>query len=190
MKIHKPGELITDAQTALIMLKEGNERFLNGELIAKETYRADREILNDIQNPFAAILTCSDSRVAPEIFFDQKLGDIFVVRNAGNIADATTLGSMEYAVEYLKTKLIVVCGHSKCGAVTAAFSREELSPNMNHIVSHIHPAVRLGGDIEEVIFYNIGIMVAHIKSNKIIINNEVMVAGAFYDVHTGVVKWL
>jgi carbonic anhydrase len=190
MKLHQPGELITNAQTALVLLKEGNERYLNGELIDKGTYQSDREILNGGQNPFAAMLTCSDSRVAPEIIFDQKLGDIFVVRNAGNIADATALGSLEYAVGFLKIKLIVVCGHSKCGAVTAACSGEEVSANISHIISYIHPAVKLSEVVDEAAFYNIGIMVANIKSNKVIINNDVMVVGAFYDVRTGVVQWL
>ena len=98
MKIHQPGELIEDANAALQMLKEGNERYLKGQLIPKTSYSADREVLNNGQKPFAVVLTCSDSRAAPEIFFDQKLGDIFVIRNAGNVADKTALGSIEYAV--------------------------------------------------------------------------------------------
>ena len=190
MRIHEPDEHIENTQTAFLMLKEGNDRYMRGELIDKSTYKTDREILSGGQNPFAAVLTCSDSRVAPEIFFDQKPGDLFVVRNAGNIADATALGSLEYAVEYLKTRLIVVCGHSNCGAVTAACSGKEFSPNISKIIRHIHPAVKLGEGVEEVITYNIGNMVKNIKSNKVIIKNKVMVTGAFYDVHTGVVQWL
>jgi carbonic anhydrase len=190
MKIHQPAELIEDANAALQMLKEGNERYLKGELVRKDSYSSDREVLSSGQKPFAVILTCSDSRAAPEIIFDQKLGDIFVIRNAGNIADKTTLGSLEYAVEHLKSKLIVVCGHSKCGAVTAACSGGELPPNINHIVEYINYAVKKGGDVDEVIHNNIKIMVAHIKADETVKHLGVTVVGAYYDIHSGEVKWL
>jgi carbonic anhydrase len=190
MKIHQPAELIENAQTAFLMLKEGNERFLKGELIDKGTYQADRELLKDGQMPYAAILTCSDCRVAPEIFFDQKLGDIFVVRNAGNIADITTLGSLEYAVEILKCRLIIVCGHTKCGAVMAACFHHDLPPNIEHITDQIKPAIERGGDVEKVIHNHIAIMVEQIQSDELIEHLEVPVIGACYNVHTGEVMWL
>jgi carbonic anhydrase len=190
MKIHQPGELIEDANTALQMLKEGNERYLKGELIPKDSYSEDREVLNSGQKPFAVILTCSDSRAAPEVFFDQKLGDIFVIRNAGNIADRTALGSIEYAVEHLKSKLVVVCGHSKCGAVTAACSDGELPPNIKHIINYIEPSVKKGGDIDNVVHTNVKTMVVHIKADEIIKHLGVTVVGAYYDIHSGEVKWL
>jgi len=190
MKIHQPDELIKDANVALQMLKDGNERYLKGELIQKNTYSADRAILNSGQKPFAVILTCSDSRAAPEIFFDQKLGDIFVIRNAGNIADITALGSLEYAVEHLKSRLVVVCGHSKCGAVTAACSGEELPPNINHIAEYIKPAVKKGGSVDEVVVNHVKIMVEKVKADEIVKHLEITVAGAYYDIHSGEVKWL
>jgi carbonic anhydrase len=190
MKIHKPDELIEDANTALQMLKDGNERYLKEELIQKNSYSTDRAVLNSGQKPFAVVLTCSDSRAAPEIFFDQKLGDIFVVRNAGNIADKTALGSLEYAVEHLKSRLVVVCGHSKCGAVTAACSGGELPPNINHIVEHIKPAMKKGGDIDEVIHNNVKVMVEQVKSDEIVKRLGITVVGAYYDIHSGAVKWL
>jgi carbonic anhydrase len=190
MKIHQPAELIEDANVALQMLKDGNERYLKGELIQKNSYSADRSVLNSGQKPFAVVLTCSDSRAAPEIFFDQKLGDIFTVRNAGNIADTTALGSIEYATEHLKSRLVVVCGHSKCGAVTAACSGGELPPNIKHIVDHIQPSVKKGGDIDEVIHSNIKAMVEQIKADEIIKRLGVTVVGAYYDIHSGAVKWL
>jgi carbonic anhydrase len=109
-----PAELIEDAGSALQLLKEGNERYVKGKLVAKNSYAADR-ILSNGQKPFAVILTCSDSRAVPEIFFDQKLGDIFTIRNAGNIADTTALGSLEYAVEHFKAPLVVVIGRSNGG---------------------------------------------------------------------------
>jgi len=135
-------------------------------------------------------LTCSDSRVVPEIFFDQKLGDIFTIRNAGNIADKTALGSLEYAVEHLKSRLVVVCGHSKCGAVTAACSGGELPPNIKHIVDHIKPAMKKGGDIDEVIHNNVKVMVEQIKADEIVKHLGITVVGAYYDIHSGAVKWL
>jgi carbonic anhydrase len=190
MKIHQPAELIEDANAALQMLKEGNERYLKGELIQKNSYSDDRAVLSSGQKPFAVILTCSDSRVAPEIFFDQKLGDIFVIRNAGNIADRTAVGSIEYAIEHLKSRLVVVCGHGKCGAVTAACSGEELPSNINHIVQYIKPAVKKGGDVDTVIHNNVRVMVMHIKADEIVKRLGVTVAGAYYDLYSGEVKWL
>jgi carbonic anhydrase len=190
LKIHQPAELIEDANAALQMLKEGNERYLKGELIPKDSYKDDRAVLDSGQKPFAVVLTCSDSRAVPEIFFDQKLGDIFVVRNAGNIADTTALGSIEYAVEYLKSKLVVVCGHSKCYAVTTACSGGEFPPNISHIVEHIKPAVNKGGDIDEVVHNNVKVMVDNIKADQIIKHLGVTVVGAYYDIQSGEVKWL
>ncbi|GBU26497.1 carbonic anhydrase [Treponema sp. R8-4-B8] len=190
MKIHQPGELIEDANVALQMLKEGNERYLKGALIPKTSYSADREVLNSGQKPFAVILTCADSRAAPEIFFDQKLGDIFVIRNAGNVADKTALGSIEYAVEHLKSKLVVVCGHGKCGAVTAACSGGELPPNIKHIVDHIMPAVKKGGDIDKVVHTHVAEMLEQVKADEIVKRLGVKVVGAYYDIHSGAVEWL
>jgi carbonic anhydrase len=191
MKIHEPGELIENAQTAFLLLKEGNERYLRGEFIDKGTYQADRELLKDGQNPFAAILTCSDSRVPPEIFFDQKLGDIFVVRNAGNVVNTTVLGSLEYAVEILKVRLIVVCGHTKCGAVMAAcFHHHDLPPNLESIIDHIKPAIEMGGDLGEVIHHHVEIMAEQVKADEVVQRLGVQVIGACYDVQTGLVEWL
>ena len=189
VKIHQPGELIEDAEAALQMLKEGNERYLKGQLIDKGSHKADRDVLNNGQKPFAVVVTCSDSRAVPEIFFDQKLGDIFIIRNAGNIADATTLGSVEYAVEHLHSKLVVVCGHSKCGAVTAAHSGGHLPPNIQHIVNYIKPAVARGGDVDQAIHQNVEEMVNRIKEDEIVKHLGVTVIGAYYDIHTGKVEW-
>jgi len=190
MKIHQPAELIEDANAALQMLKEGNARYLKGELIPKTSYSADREVLNGGQKPFAVVLTCADSRAAPEIFFDQKLGDIFVIRNAGNVADKTALGSIEYAVEHLKSKLVVVCGHSKCGAVTAACSGGELPPNIKHIVDHIMPSVKKGDDVEKVVHTHVAAMMEQVKADEIVKRLGVKVVGACYDIHSGAVEWL
>jgi len=190
MKIHQPTEIIDDPDVALQMLKEGNERFLKGNLTEKTDYKEERDALDNEQDPFAVILACSDSRVAPEIFFDQKLGDLFVIRNAGNVADTEGLGSVEYAIEHLKTKLVVVCGHRHCGAVTAAYSGGNFSPNVRRIVELIKPAVEKGGDLDKVIRNNVEVMVEKVKSDVIVRHLGVKVVGAYYDIHSGAVEWL
>ena len=127
--MYKPYQSVKDAAQAVELLKKGNERYLQGNFSDKSDYASERDILAGGQHPFAAVLTCSDSRTPPEIFFDQRLGDIFVVRNAGNIADPTALGSIEYAVEHLKVPLVAVVGHGKCGAVIAAHNGAEPGGN-------------------------------------------------------------
>jgi len=190
MKIHRPEISVEDVETALQLLKEGNERYVKGELTCKASYKADREILRNGQKPFAVVIACSDSRVVPEIFFDQKPGSIFIIRNAGNIADATVLGSIEYAVEHLGSKLVVVCGHSKCGAVEAACSGRELTPNLKFIVERIKPAIDCDGNVDKSIINNVKLMVEQIKADEIVQKPGVTVIGAYYDVHIGTVKWL
>jgi len=191
MKIHQPVESIQDANVALQMLKDGNERFVKGELIDKGSYAADRDVLKDGQKPFAVVITCADSRVAPEIYFDQKLGDIFIVRNAGNIVDTTVLGSLEYAVTFLGARLVVVIGHSACGAVKAACDGAKLPPNIQHIIDHIKPAVaQCGGDFGGAINRNVGNMVDKIKADEFVKKNNAMVVGGRFDIQSGKVEWL
>lgn len=190
MKIHGPAELVQDVNVATQMLKEGNERYLKGETLDRSTYAEDRKVLSTGQKPFAVIVTCSDSRVAPEIYFDQKLGDLFIIRNAGNVCDATALGSIEYAVEHLGTRLVVICGHSSCGAVTAAVQGGELPPNIKSITDRIQPAVAKGGDVDQVIRQNVAEMVAITKDDEILKHEGATVVGAYYDISTGEVSWL
>ncbi len=127
-------------------LVAGNRRFMEG----RETPRnvaAVRKVLVNGQHPQVIILTCADSRVSPEIIFDKNLGELFVVRTAGNVADRVALGSLEYAAEHLKAPLLLVMGHEKCGAVAAAVSGVKThSPNLASIIRRINPAVkRVGG---------------------------------------------
>src|SRR5215831_10411649 len=122
-------------------LMDGNKRFVAGNLNPHAVVRV-RESLAKSQHPKAIVLSCSDSRVAPELVFDQSLGDLFVVRAAGNIADPIGLGSMEYAVEHLGSTVLVVLGHTKCGAVTAACSGDKMpTSNLQAMVDKIEPAV-------------------------------------------------
>jgi carbonic anhydrase len=122
-------------------LMQGNARFVAGTP-KPEPLSALRATLVKGQHPNVVVLACSDSRVAPELIFDQSLGDLFVVRAAGNIADAIGVGSIEYAVEHLHSSVLVVLGHTKCGAVTAACSKEKMpTPNLQALVDEINPAV-------------------------------------------------
>jgi len=119
----------------------GNRRFVAGKPMARDL-PALRDSLAKSQHPRVVVLSCSDSRVGPELLFDQNLGDLFVVRSAGNIADAIGLGSIEYAVDHLGSSVLVVLGHTKCGAVAAACSGDKMpTTNLQAIVDKIGPAV-------------------------------------------------
>jgi carbonic anhydrase len=132
----------TDHILALELLKEGNRRYVEGKSHAiADTSETRRSLAEKGQVPFAVILGCSDSRVPPEVIFDYSKGQIFIVRTAGNVADAIAIGSVEYAVEYLHAKLVVVLGHSKCGAVAAAVSGEDYGPNIGAIIAEIEPSL-------------------------------------------------
>src|SRR2546421_4904043 len=131
---------------ALKLLKQGNERFTQGKLAARDIGASRRAALAKGQHPFAVVLTCADSRVAPELVFDQGLGDIFVLRVAGNIADRSVIGSIEYAVEHLHTPLIVVLGHESCGAVQAALEGKSLPGDLGWLVQQVHVGVKLPED--------------------------------------------
>ncbi|MGC4120942.1 MAG: carbonic anhydrase [Myxococcales bacterium] len=130
-----------DAEGIATALLAGNARFMEGSATARDL-TADRQRLATGQHPKAMILTCSDSRVPPEILFDQGLGDLFVVRTAGNVADPVAVGSLEYAAEHLHAPLLMVLGHERCGAVTAAASGEKMpTKNLEAVVARIAPSV-------------------------------------------------
>ena len=126
---------------ALQRLKNGNERFVQGVAKRPNISKSRRNKLLNGQHPFAVVVTCSDSRVVPEFIFDQGLGDIFVIRNAGNVIDEHVLGSIEYAVHHLGVNLVVVLGHESCGAVGAAMKEEKTTPDIESIKESILPAV-------------------------------------------------
>lgn len=157
-------------------LMEGNQRFVSGRTKPREVVQL-RHSLAKGQHPKVVVLTCSDSRVPPELLFDKSLGDIFVVRSAGNIVDAIGLGSIEYAVEHLGSSVLVVLGHEKCGAVTAACSGEKMpSPNLQAIVDKIDPAVaqartyaRKDGLVETAIQENV-----HQSAKDVLGNSEIL----------------
>jgi len=140
--VYKRTEIISSPNQAKQLLIDGNQRFTAGKPMNKDLSSTRRsELMKNGQHPFAVIVSCSDSRVPPELLFDQALGDLFVVRVAGNVITPVELGSIEYAVEHLKTPLVVVLGHEECGAVTAAVQGGETHGNIAEIIKKIKPAV-------------------------------------------------
>ena len=126
---------------ALNRLKAGNDRFARSKVSAGKPVAARRIATAKAQHPFAIIVACADSRTSPEIVFDQNIGDLFVVRTAGNLVDDFALGSIEYAVEHLGSRLIVVLGHERCGAVQAALAGGSAPGHIEALVQAIQPAV-------------------------------------------------
>ena len=182
-------EQISDAKVALAALKEGNKRFVDG-IIAPKNHAADRTETINSQKPFAIILTCADSRTCPEIFFDTKIGDLFVLRNAGNFATDVELGSMEFATAVLKAPLIVVIGHTNCGAVFASFDKPEgLPEKLQCVLNNIAPGIAGSADKEAATEANTSTVVDIIKANPVIKSEGTLVLGAYYDFNTGIVTF-
>lgn len=183
-------------------LKSGNQRFVKGNLTHPSQSPHRRRELASGQSPKACILSCADSRVPPEIIFDQGLGDLFVLRVAGNVVNDMILGSLEYAVEHLKAALIVVLGHQKCGAVSATVSLAgKAAPgHIGSLTAAIQPAVdkvtNASGDIVEAsIRENIKSMCVKVECAKGLLadaaqKGTIQIAGAYYHLDSGEVEWL
>jgi len=181
-----PDEVIECPWLALEMLMEGNWRFATDELMPRDTNLTDRWINATGQWPFAAIVTCSDSRVAPEIYFDQKVGDLFVVRNAGNIADSTALGSLEFAVEFLGAPLVVVVGHTECGAVINAHAGATgLADNLQGVLDHVMGNIEDSECADSAKTDNVFAVVEQIRANPVIERMGAVVVGAIFDIASG-----
>ena len=191
------------AEDALASLKEGNARYVSAATKHPDQSVEHRKELTKGQTPFVSILSCSDSRVPPEIIFDQGLGDIFSVRVAGNVADTDEIGSIEYGVGHLNTPLLVVLGHAKCGAVTAVVTGAEVHGSIPELVAHIAPAVKEAkatgatGDqlLDAAITYNVWDSIADIlkKSEEVrdlVAKGKLKVVGAVYNLESGEVRWL
>lgn len=184
------------ADEALARLKAGNQRYVSGR-VQRLLRQHDRPLeLDGVQYPMAEIVACSDSRVDPVLAFDQGWGNLFVTRLAGNVVDNIVLASTEYAVTALHTRLIVVLGHEKCGAVQAAMSGKKLDGHLAELMDMIRPAVARAdtqsGDREH------DCIVENIRSGMQAIRNDptvkaqpgVKVVGAYYNFDTGVVEWI
>jgi len=190
----------TSPEAAIERLKEGNKRFVDKEA-------TERDLLSQVgqtsggQFPFAALLSCIDSRVPAELVFDQGIGDVFNVRVAGNIVNEDVLGSLEYSCKVAGSKVVVVLGHTKCGAVTAACKHVELG-NITHLLRKIQPAVSIAMEgeatpeaIEKVALKNVELSIDRIRDESPILsemedNGDIKIVGAIYDVGSGTVCFL
>ena len=185
---------VSSSDEALQILKEGNARFATDKSVLRNINAERRESLKNGQNPYAVIVSCSDSRVTPTTVFNAGLGELFDIRLAGNVVDDDALGSIEYAVEHLNTPLIVVMGHQSCGAVTATYNvvvkGEKVSGNMESFVKKITPSVNKNGTIDDAIHTNIDMVVKEISEDKgiktLIDQGKVKVVGAYYDLNGNV----
>ena len=201
---------MTHALEALERLREGNRRFAAGDSSHDaRSARTRRDELASSQLPFAAILGCSDSRVPVEIVFDQGLGDLFVIRVAGNVVAPSQIGSVEFATERFGTRLVVVLGHSRCGAIQATLEqlqrpRENQSRNLHSIVDRIRPSVEgllateLRNDpetlVRQAVRSNIRASVSHLRYGSPMIeqllrHDGLLVVGAEYSLETGLVDF-
>lgn len=204
MKAHtKTTQDSLSPKDALNFLKEGNKRFISNLSTNKNLLQMVNET-RDGQWPFAVVLSCIDSRTSAELVFDQGLGDIFSARVAGNVVNEDILGSMEYAVKYAGSKLILVLGHTKCGAVTSACKKVK-DGNITALLHKIKPAIDRAEKesnastddpvfIEKVATFNVFEAMEEIRERSPIINNlekegKILVAGAVYDVETGQVQF-
>ncbi|PYL95890.1 MAG: carbonic anhydrase [Verrucomicrobia bacterium] len=185
-----------DADAALAKLKEGNARFSSSKVSQGKPTAAKRAETAQAQHPFAIVLGCADSRTAPEIVFDQNIGDLFVVRTAGNLVDEHALGSIEYAVDHLGVRLIVVLGHTRCGAVTAALASDTAPGHVQSLVRDIQPAVKAAkgkdGNVTDLtVAENARLMAAKIRNEASLgeFAKEVRIISGVYDLDTGKVEW-
>ena len=191
-------------QQALDILIEGNQRFKNNVLREHDMLRV-RDVNVDKQHPFASVLGCSDSRTTVELIFDQNLGDIFSVRLAGNIASNKAIGSLEFSCKYLGSKLVVVMGHSNCGAIKAACDRYK-GGNLGEIIELIDPAVHLektitdqrdssnNAFVEKVCFHNVEVQMDRILKRSSLLTDmidkkEIGLVGALYNLASGEVEF-
>ena len=190
-----------DPRIAIKKLMGGNKRFVEGISIRPRQDAQTIKKLENGQQPFATIVGCSDSRVPNEMIFDQGLGDLFIVRTAGQVSAAASYGSMEFATLKLNTKLIVVLGHTDCGAVAAAVQRPENVPgHIVTLINEIKPAVaksaHLPGDpINNAVRQNVIDQVANLRDlepilHKKYVDGEILIVGAVYDIHTRKVEFL
>ena len=190
---------ISTVEEAVQRLKDGNDRFAAGRLEGKDVGSVRRNELTTEQHPFAIVLSCTDSRVPPEIVFDQGLGDLFVVRVAGNISEPFALGSIDYAIKVLHVPLIVVLGHENCGAVAAALANDEPDGNIGRLVGEIHLGEHRSANKHEALAdgvtsnarYQAGVLTErseivreHVKQKKL------QIVTGVYDLKTGKVRWL
>ena len=200
----RKGPSIKTTAEAVQALKIGNARFFSGHQLPQDSSPLKRRAQIITQTPFAVILGCSDSRVPTEIVYDQQPGDLFVIRVAGNVVEASTLGSIEYAIKHLKTRVVVVMGHEGCGAVQVAMldrAARSLEPQyVQHLLDHIVPSVSALPQIRdpkarmrEAVIANIRLQIHQLQQNLVVKealqNKEIAVIGAYYEISSGAVDF-
>lgn len=189
-------EVVTDKnETPIEKLISGNKRFIDEKTIHPHQNKKTVLANQDAQHPFAVVLTCSDSRVSPEILFDQGIGDLFVIRNAGNLISDIDMGSIEYAVEHLDAKLIVVLGHTECGAIKAYVGdkNNEYKKHRSHIDDIVETIaneteekqISKENHLDACIVANIKHSLKMIQENPIVKEKHPKVVPMQYDIHTG-----
>src|SRR3954469_15069660 len=193
------------SEEALRRLEEGNARFTRGEAHLRNVSRADVAALSEAQHPFATILGCSDSRVPPEWIFDAGLGELFVVRVAGNILSPEVAGSLQYAGSYLQTPLFVVLGHEGCGAVGAALatkhegeqfrSRVQLLlasvvPGLPDLDPQLPPEEQLSRAVEGNVRWTVRQILDSPEGQARVAEGRMKIVGAVYEIQTGRVRFL
>lgn len=191
------------AYQALQQLKEGNQRFVFGTTIHinRSSYRRD-QLAREGQNPWALILACMDSRVTPELIFDQSIGDLFVVRTAGQVIDVAVLGSIELAILEFDVPLVMVLGHKGCGAVQAAMESAEndsiADGAVKTVLDFIRPAIGktrtiTSGSLEQAVWANVLLETEQLRLSKVLSNSvatgKLKIVGACYDLHSGSVEF-
>jgi carbonic anhydrase len=185
-------------QEIIQRLKEGNIRFVADKPEGKLQDSSRRIEITEGQEPFAIVLSCADSRVVPELIFDTGIGELFVVRVAGNVANTSSIASMEYAVAHLGTPVLVILGHESCGAVTAAIKGGDNGHNLNHLLEHIGPAIKQAGKgatVDQVIRKNTHLTAEALTARSEIIADAVKegklaIIKAYYHLGTGMVDFL
>lgn len=198
--LNKESQNNIDAKLALQYLKEGNNRFLTNTAISNNLLQEVKDSA-EAQFPFASIISCIDSRVPTELIFDQGIGDLFNAKVAGNIVNEDILGSIEYACHFVGTKLVVVLGHTSCGAVTAACQGLEFG-NITSLVNKISPSVEAiknkkgeNLNVDDVAIENVLQTIERIKTESTVLRdleakNSITIIGAIYDVKTGKVSFM
>ena len=186
-----------EAEQSLEKLLSGNENYLSGNITPNIDASLRTDLATNGQHPYAIVITCSDSRVPAELIFDSSLGDIFVIRTAGNVVSDFEIGSVEYGAEHLESPLVLVLGHTNCGAVTAATEGGEAGGKIQSIVDEITPSVQKAKDegaedvLSTAIEFNVMNSVSKILSSDIIKElaeeGKVEVVGGVYDINTGTI---
>ncbi|MEI1377013.1 carbonic anhydrase [Nostoc sp. UHCC 0926] len=196
--IHPVNPNIISPNEAIRRLLDGNQRFIHQKRKYPDQSLEHLRLVAKAQYPFAAILGCADSRVPAEIVFDQGLGDLFVVRVAGNVVSDTVIGSLEYSTAVLGSQLIVVLGHKRCGAVAEAIKNEPLPGRIGLIIEGIKPSVervklRTGDNMQDIVIANIQYQTEKLQESstilaKLLREGKLKIIGACYDIDTGKVN--